>query len=65
MPSTKASNGGSILLLGAVAQRFGLGSLALILLIGLVIARWLYDVTTGEIWFNDTGSPQLYPFTAQ
>jgi general secretion pathway protein G len=28
-------------------------------------AGWLYDVTTGKIWFNDTGSPQLYPFTAQ
>jgi len=28
-------------------------------------AGWLYDVTTGKIWFNDTGTPALYPFTAQ
>jgi len=32
----------------------------------LWLARgWLYDITTGKIWFNDTGTPQLYPFTAQ
>jgi len=24
-------------------------------------AGWLYDTGTGKIWFNDTGSPQLYP----